>query len=76
MIIQDYKEKSHKIIISNEDNYNKILLENEILKKELADLSQALKLKEKEKKSDSALNHINSFPNLNISDGMEFMISS
>ncbi len=34
----DYKEKSHKIFISNESNYNKILKEHETLKKELADL--------------------------------------
>ena len=34
----DYKAKSHKIFISNESNYNKILKEHETLKKELADL--------------------------------------
>lgn len=34
----DYKEKSHKILLSNEANYNKILKEHEQLKKELSQL--------------------------------------
>ena len=36
------KKKSDKIFISNESNYNKILKEHEILKKELADLLNIL----------------------------------
>ena len=34
----DYKEKSHKILMTNESNYNKILKEHENLKKELSQL--------------------------------------
>jgi len=29
----DYKDKSHKILVSNEENYNKILNENQTIKK-------------------------------------------
>ena len=48
----DYKEKSHKIFISNESNYNKILKEHETLKKELADLLN----KHKENKNKNLIN--------------------
>ncbi len=34
----EYKEKSHKILIGSENNYNKLLKENETLKKEISDL--------------------------------------
>ena len=48
----DYKEKNHKIFISNESNYNKILKEHETLKKELADLLN----KHKENKNKNLIN--------------------
>ena len=47
----DYKDKSHKIFLSNENNYNKILKEHETLKKELADLLN------KHKESQNNLSH-------------------
>jgi hypothetical protein len=34
----EYKDKSHKILLGSEENYNRLLKENESLKKEISDL--------------------------------------
>jgi hypothetical protein len=34
----EYKDKSHKILVSSEENYNRLLKENQTLKKEISDL--------------------------------------
>ena len=59
----DYKDKSHKIFLSNESNYNKILKEHETLKKELADLLN----KHKESKNNNLLNNKQSHPKIEVS---------
>jgi hypothetical protein len=38
--LNDYKEKSHKVMLMGEENYKKILQENENLKKEIAQLHE------------------------------------
>ena len=59
----DYKDKSHKIFLSNESNYNKILKEHETLKKELADLLN----KHKESKNNNLFNNKQSHPKIEVS---------
>jgi len=55
----DYKEKTHKIFLSNEANYNKILQEHENLKKELSQLLS----KHKDDKVNSNYNNNNNKQN-------------
>ena len=59
----DYKDKSHKIFLSNENNYNKILKEHETLKKELADLLN----KHKESQNNNFLHNKQSHPKIEVS---------
>ena len=59
----DYKDKSHKIFLSNESNYNKILKEHETLKKELADLLN----KHKESQNNNFLLNKQSHPKIEVS---------
>lgn len=44
--IGEYKDKSHKILLSSEENYNKLLKENQTLKKEISDLLTKAEIEE------------------------------